>query len=134
MMQPTDNQVIDPPLVRSIDDLWRVTDLLATAGMFVCMILGLTIPAYILGAGLLASWASRFIWAVAQVIHASSTGNPPKTIQRITHRGSHLALTVAMFMGLLQGVNVIAYFLCGVMVLISFERVMFLIEQRRLHT
>lgn len=132
MTQRTDSQVIDPPLVRNIDDLWRVTDLIAAAGTLLCMIAGLTIPAYILGAGLVSSWASRFVWAVAQVIHASSKGNPPKTTERITHRGSHLALTLAMYMGLLQGVNIIAYFLCAVMVLISFERVMFLIQQRRL--
>ena len=130
----TETYVVDPPLVRNIDDIWRVTDLMAAIGTLICLPAGQTIVAYVLVASLVSSWAARFVWAVAQMIDANNKGNPPRSTERVTHRGSHLALALTLYMTLLQGSGSIAYFLSAVLTLISLERVAFLVRSRRVRT
>lgn len=129
--QSTETYAVDPPLVRNVDDFWRVTDLMASVATLVCLPAGQTIVAYVLVAGLVSSWAARFVWACAQMVDANNKGNPPRSTERVTHRGSHLALTLTLYMALLQGAGTISYFLAVVLTLISLERVAFLVLNRR---
>jgi hypothetical protein len=114
----------DPPMTQRTDLLWRVFDLSAATIAPVLLAFNLNLPAYALLALLVSTWSSRFVWAAIRVFEARAKGEA-RTLERMSMRGSHLALALALYMSAVQDNPLLVYFLAGVMALISFERVLF---------
>lgn len=114
----------DPPLSERTDLFWRVLDLVCASFAPLLMALGFHLPAYVLLALLVATWSSRFVWAALRVLEARVKGEA-RTLERMTMRGSHLALALVLYFCAVQDNPIPVYFLGGVMALISLERVLF---------
>jgi steroid 5-alpha reductase family enzyme len=114
----------DPPLTQRTDFFWRVFDLSAATVAPALLAFGLSLPAYALLALLVSTWSSRFVWAAIRVYEARAKGEA-RSLERMSMRGSHLALALALYMSAVQDNPLLVYFLAGVMALISLERVMF---------
>jgi steroid 5-alpha reductase family enzyme len=118
----------DPPMTHRTDLFWRVFDLIAVSVAPPLLAFGLNLPAYALLALLVSTWSSRFVWSVLRVLDAGAKGEA-RPLERMSMRGSHLALAVALYMSALQDNPLLMYFLAGVLVLISLERVVFSVRR-----
>ncbi len=121
----------DPPLTDRTDLFWRVLDLVAATVSPALLALGLDLPTYVLLAVLVSTWSSRFVWAALRAFEsqAQAKGRPERRkgrkLERLVMRGSHLALALMLYFSAVQDNPIPVYFLSGVMVLISLERVLF---------
>ena len=124
-------QLNDPPLTGRSDLSVRVLDVVAAVMALGLLITGFSLPTYLAVIVLMGTWSSRFVWAVLRTLELHKNREPSR-LERVTMRGSHLALVVALYMSALVGALLIAYFLAAVMVLISLERMVFRLKHMQL--
>jgi hypothetical protein len=117
-------------LSRQTDYLWRISELALIVIGFAMWLLNLEMLPGIAVAILAGSWGARFIWA-AKHINEYERGRVVSKVERLTTRGAHLALTVALYLSLLEGTTLAVFFLFGTLALILMERVNFMSEQIR---
>jgi hypothetical protein len=117
-------------LSRQTDYLWRITELALIVGGFGLWLLGFETWPGVAVALLAGSWGARFIWA-AKNVNELERGRVVSKVERLTTRGAHLALTVALYLTLLEGTTLTVFFLFGTLALILTERVSFMAEKVR---
>jgi hypothetical protein len=117
-------------LSRQTDFVWRVTELALVVTGFALWLLSLEMWPGVAVALLAGSWGARFIWA-AKNVNELERGRVVSKVERLTTRGAHLALTVALYLSLLEGTTLAVFFLFGTMALILTERVSFMAERVR---
>jgi hypothetical protein len=115
-------------LSRQTDYGWRVTELALIVLGFAFWLLGLETWPGVAVALLAGSWGARFIWA-AKNVNELERGRVVSKVERLTTRGAHLALTVALYLSLLEGTTLAVFFLFGTLALILTERVSFMAEK-----
>jgi hypothetical protein len=118
------------PLSRQTDYLWRISELALIVIGFALWLLRLESWPGVLVALLAGSWGARFIWA-AKHVNELERGRVVSKVERLTTRGAHLALTVALYLCLLEGTTLAVFFLFGTLALILTERVSFISERVR---
>jgi hypothetical protein len=118
------------PLSRQTDFVWRITELVLIVIGFALWLLGLETWPGVAVALLAGSWGARFIWA-AKHVNELERGRLVSKVERLTTRGAHLSLTVALYLALLEGTTLAAFFLFGTLALILTERVSFMAERVR---
>jgi hypothetical protein len=117
-------------LSRQTDFLWRISELALIVIGFAMWLLNLETLPGIAVAMLAGSWGARFIWA-AKHVNEYERGRVVSKVERLTTRGAHLALTVALYLSLLEGTTLAVFFLFGTLALILIERVSFMAERIR---
>ena len=126
-------QVMTPrpaTLSRQTDYVWRISELALIVVGFALWLLNLEMLPGIAVALLAGSWGARFIWA-AKHVNEYERGRVVSKVERLTTRGAHLALTVALYLSLLEGTTLAVFFLFGTLALILVERVTFMAERIR---
>ena len=116
-----------PGLSRQTDHLWRIAELSLVAVGFALWLARVDLVPGMMVALLAGSWGARFIWAANNVTQIEG-GRKVSKMERLTARGAHLALTVALYLCLLEGSVLPVFFLFGTMTLIMFERVAFMAQ------
>jgi hypothetical protein len=115
-------------LSRQTDYVWRITELALILVGFALWLLGLESWPGVAVALLAGSWGARFVWA-AKNVNELERGRLVSKVERLTTRGAHLALTVALYLSLLEGTTLAVFFLFGTLALILTERVSFMAEK-----
>ena len=115
-------------LSRQTDYLWRISELALIVAGFALWLLRLESWPGVMVALLAGSWGARFIWA-ARNVNELERGRVVSKVERLTTRGAHLALTVALYLRLLEGTSLSVFFLFGTLALILTERVSFMAER-----
>jgi hypothetical protein len=118
-------------LSRQTDYLWRISELALIVIGFALWLLRLEPWPGVAVALLAASWGARFIWA-AKYVNELERGRVVSKVERLTTRGAHLSLTVALYLCLLEGTTLAVFFLFGTLTLILTERVSFMAERVRI--
>ena len=117
-------------LSRQSDYLWRISELALIVIGFALWFLRIESWPGVMVALLAGSWGARFIWA-ARNVNELERGRVVSKVERLTTRGAHLALTVALYLCLLEGTTLAVFFLFGTLALILTERVSFMAERVR---
>ena len=117
-------------LSRQTDYLWRISELALIVIGFALWLLNLESWPGVMVALLAGSWGARFVWA-AQHVNELERGRVVSKIERLTTRGAHLALTIALYLCLLEGTTLAVFFLFATLALILTERVLFMADRLR---